>query len=125
VSGSSAYFVGAVVSYANELKRDLLRVSEDDLNAHGAVSAQVALAMARGARHALGTDVGYAVTGIAGPTGGTPQKPVGTVYIAVSSPLGDRVEHHLWDADRAGNKQRSAEAALRLMLREIARADEG
>jgi nicotinamide-nucleotide amidase len=119
VSGSSAYFVGTVVAYANRLKRDLVEVNEADLIAHGAVSAQVALAMARGARNALGTDIGYAVTGIAGPTGGTPQKPVGTVYIAVASPRGGRVEHHIWGADRAGNKQRSAEVALEMLLQEL------
>ncbi|MFH1085665.1 MAG: CinA family protein [Chloroflexota bacterium] len=119
VGGSSAYFVGAVVAYANHVKQALLSVPEATLAAHGAVSAEVALAMALGARQALGVGVAYAVTGIAGPTGGTPGKPVGTVFIAVSSPLGDAVERHVWASDRRGNKQRSAVAVLELLARQV------
>ena len=115
VPGSSKYFVGGVVAYANEVKRDLLGVPQDHLSRYGAVSREVALAMAEGIRRLLATDVGVAVTGIAGPAGGTPTKPVGTAYIAVSSPLGHEVRHHLWPSDRLGNKRRSAEAALSLL----------
>ncbi|MBC7234360.1 MAG: CinA family protein [Chloroflexi bacterium] len=118
--GSSDFFIGGVVSYANRIKRDLVGVSEELLIAHGAVSREVAQAMAEGVRRALRTEVGIAVTGIAGPTGGTPTKPVGTTYIAVSSPLGTVVQHHVWPHDREGNKRASARAALELLLRQIA-----
>lgn len=82
VSGVSGVFMGAVISYANEVKTNLLMVSEDDLASHGAVSEVVASTMARGARTTLGTSVGIGITGIAGPSGGTKDKPVGTVCIA-------------------------------------------
>lgn len=119
ISGSSAYFIGAIVAYANQAKMDLLNVPAALLVKHGAVSQEVALAMARGVRRTLRTDVGVATTGIAGPTGGTPQKPVGTVYIALSSPLGEQVVHHVWDRDRLGNKCRSAKAALALLAEQL------
>ena len=119
ISGSSAYFIGAIVAYANQAKMDLLNVPAALLVKHGAVSQEVALAMARGVRRALRTDIGVATTGIAGPTGGTPQKPVGSVYIALSSPLGERVGHHVWDRDRLGNKCRTARAALALLAEQL------
>jgi len=119
--GSSEFFVGGVVAYANEVKRDILGVPDKLLAAHGAVSREVALAMARGIRRVLGTDVSVGVTGIAGPTGGTPKKPVGTVFVAVSSPLGDEVSHHLLACDRLGNKVRSAELALELLREQLRR----
>ena len=84
VPGSSRYFRGSVVSYANELKRQLLHVTAEALCDHGAVSREVALAMAEGARQLMGGDVAVAVTGVAGPDGGTDTKPVGTVHLAVS-----------------------------------------
>ncbi|MEA3408121.1 MAG: CinA family protein [Chloroflexota bacterium] len=115
VSGSSDYFVGGVIAYANRIKRDMLGVEERTLEAHGAVSEEVARAMARGVREALAADVGLAVTGIAGPTGGTLQKPVGTVFIAVSTPLQERAEHHRWSSDRLDNKRLSVEAVLSLL----------
>jgi PncC family amidohydrolase len=92
-------------------------VRHDTIFEHGAVSAETALEMARGARRALGADIGLSVTGIAGPTGGTPDKPVGLVYIALSTPTGERYERHVWDRDRSGNKALSAEAALELLRR--------
>jgi nicotinamide-nucleotide amidase len=85
VPGSSAWFVGGVVAYANEVKEQALDVPGDLLAAHGAVSEPVGRAMAEGVRHRLGADVGVGITGIAGPTGGTPEKPVGTVVIAVAT----------------------------------------
>ena len=88
VAGSSASFVGGVVAYADEVKRDELDVSEELLEEHGAVSAEVAAAMAEGARRHLGADVAVAVTGIAGPGGGTPDKPVGRVHLHASGPEG-------------------------------------
>jgi PncC family amidohydrolase len=115
LSGSSDFFLGGIIAYANEIKRDALGVPEDLLVAHGAVSSPVALAMAQGVRRALGVDVGVSVTGVAGPLGGTPEKPVGTVYIGVAGPEGERVCHYVWDRDREGNKRLSAQAALDLV----------
>jgi PncC family amidohydrolase len=119
IAGSSDYFIGGVISYANEVKERLLGVPREALRMHGAVSSQVALAMAQGARRLLGADAAVAATGVAGPSGGTASKPVGTVFVAVSSPLGDTWEQHLWTQDRRGNKRLSAEAGLRLLLRQL------
>jgi len=120
VAGSSTYFLGGIIAYANEAKCRLLGVPEALLARHGAVSQEVALAMAQGARQALGADMAIATTGIAGPSGGTPQKPVGTVYIAVSTPWGEVCRHYQWALDRLGNKLLSAKAGLRLLLEQIA-----
>ncbi|HHH82788.1 MAG TPA: CinA family protein [Chloroflexi bacterium] len=114
--GSSSYFLGGIVAYSNEIKERLLGVSPRSLEMHGAVSEQVALEMARGAQSALGADVGIAVTGIAGPGGGTPDKPVGLTWVAVSGPQGELVVEHRWRGGRAENKERSASAALKLAL---------
>jgi PncC family amidohydrolase len=119
IPGSSAYFLGGVVAYANKTKEQVLGVRRELLIAHGAVSREVALAMAQGVRRLLGADVGLAATGIAGPSGGTPQKPVGTVFIAVSGPLGDEVRRVLATFDREGNKRFSAEAALELLAEKL------
>jgi PncC family amidohydrolase len=116
VSGSSDYFAGALVTYSNELKEALADVPADVLAAHGAVSAQVARAMAEGARRRLGVDVAVSVTGIAGPDGGSAAKPVGLTYVGVADEEGVDVRRYVWDGDRAGNKRRSAEAALDLVL---------
>ena len=118
VPGSSSYLEGGVIAYSYEAKERLLGVHHDTLYEHGAVSAETALEMARGARKALGADIGIAVTGIAGPGGGLPGKPVGLVYIALSARTVERVEHFRWDSDREGNKELSAEAAL-AMLKEF------
>jgi nicotinamide-nucleotide amidase len=93
VAGSSRYFLGAIVSYANELKNELLKVPLPLLEAHGAVSQEVAEAMARGARSATKADLGIAVTGIAGPDGGTKEKPVGTVHVALCGPGSGELTH--------------------------------
>lgn len=90
VAGASAVFYGSVVSYDNSVKENLLSVSSDVLATVGAVSAECAMQMAKGARAAIGTDVSVSVTGIAGPGGGTPEKPVGTVYLGIDSPRGTR-----------------------------------
>lgn len=92
VPGSSRYFAGGVISYANEVKRDLLGVPQTMLTEHGAVSKPVAEAMAAGVRARLHTDWALAITGIAGPAGGTPDKPVGLVYVGLSGPPGTRVQ---------------------------------
>jgi len=115
VPGSSDYYEGGIVAYSYEAKERLLGVHHDTLYEHGAVSAETALEMARGARRALGTDIGISVTGIAGPSGGMPGKPVGLVYIALSARNFERVEHFVWDSDREGNKLRSSEAALTMV----------
>lgn len=91
ISGCSDVFLGGCVTYANEAKEKLIGVRHETLESHGAVSEQTAREMARGVRLALGADVGIATTGIAGPGGGTPDKPVGTVYIAVSTEKGEKV----------------------------------
>jgi PncC family amidohydrolase len=116
VPGSSDYFEGGIVAYSYDAKERLLGVHHDTLYEHGAVSAETALEMARGARRALGADIGIAVTGIAGPGGGMPGKPVGLVYIALSARAGERVERYVWESDREGNKLRSSEAALQMLV---------
>lgn len=117
VAGSSAYFDRGFVVYSNEAKQALLGVPEAVLRAHGAVSAACAEAMARGARERAGTDLGVSVTGIAGPDGGTPTKPVGTVFVGLADARGAVVERHRFDRDREGNKALSAVRALDLLRR--------
>jgi PncC family amidohydrolase len=121
VPGSSAYLVGAVIAYAYEAKVAALGVSWETLNQYGAVSEQTARAMARGAREKFSSTVGLAVTGIAGPGGGTPEKPVGLTYLALADTAGEIVEHHVWRGDRVQNKQQSAEAALVMLRRYLER----
>ncbi|HEY7142291.1 MAG TPA: nicotinamide-nucleotide amidohydrolase family protein [Methylomirabilota bacterium] len=117
VAGSSAYFERGFVVYSNEAKQALLGVPESVLREHGAVSAACAESMARGARERAGTDVGVSVTGIAGPDGGTPTKPVGTVFVGLADRQGAVVERHRFDRDREGNKALSAVRALDLLRR--------
>lgn len=116
IPGSSDYFAGSLVTYANEAKIVLADVPAQALEAHGAVSAQVAIAMAHGARRRLGVDLVVSVTGVAGPDGGTASKPVGLTYLAVADDAGDTVQRFVWDSDRTGNKRLSAAAALELLL---------
>ena len=116
ISGSSAYFRGSIVAYANEAKMGLLDVPGEVLAAHGAVSAQVARAMAEGARRRFDAAIGVGVTGIAGPGGGSEDKPVGLTYIAVASQDSAEVRRHVWQGDRDANKIASAEAALELLI---------
>jgi PncC family amidohydrolase len=119
VSGSSDYYKGGVIAYANEVKEKILHVAEKTLEEKGAVSAECALEMAKGVRKLLGSDVGIATTGIAGPTGGTPDKPVGLVYIALATK--DHVYHekHIFHGDREENKREAADAALEMLRRYI------
>ncbi|HEY8439757.1 MAG TPA: CinA family protein [Candidatus Limnocylindrales bacterium] len=116
VPGSSGYFVGGVVSYADAAKRDLLGVDPDVLAAHGAVSAQVARAMATGARDRFSASAAASVTGIAGPDGGTPEKPVGLTYIGVADAAGVDVRRVVWPGDREANRRDSAVAAIEALL---------
>lgn len=115
VPGSSAYFIGGVVAYANEVKEQVLGVSGETLSACGAISEETVREMARGARRLFDTDVAISATGIAGPTGGTPDKPVGLVYVALAAQDFERCEQHLWQGDRLENKRRTAEAALEML----------
>ena len=115
VPGSSAWVVGGVIAYDNAVKVQELGVAEDDLRAHGAVSEPVARAMARGVRERFKAGVGVAVTGIAGPSGGTPDKPVGTVVIAAVTPGGETVRTHNFPGDRATVRQHSVAAALNMV----------
>jgi PncC family amidohydrolase len=119
VPGSSAYFVGGFVTYSDELKREVVGVPHDVLAAHGAVSAQVAMAMATGGRARTGADLAVSVTGIAGPDGGSASKPVGLTYVAVADDLGVAVRRFVWTGDRTENKRRSALAALALLLERV------
>jgi len=121
VAGSSDYFLGCVVSYANSAKEGILGVSPQTLLAHGAVSAEAAAEMAQGARRVFGADVALSVTGIAGPGGGSPDKPVGLVYIHLSAAEAEIGGRFVWNSDRVGNKRLSAETALRLLIRYLAR----
>ena len=117
VAGSSDYFLGSAVTYANSAKQNLLGVRTETLLAHGAVSAETAAEMAQGARRIFGADIAASVTGIAGPGGAMPGKPVGLVHIHLSAAGAEIGERHVWDADRMGNKLLSAEAVLRLVTR--------
>ena len=119
VAGSSDYFAGALVTYSNDLKIALADVPSDLLEAHGAVSAEVAGAMAEGTRRRLAVDVAVAVTGIAGPDGGTADKPVGLTYVAVADRDGHAVRRRVWNDDRSTNKRLSAAAALELVLERV------
>ena len=116
-AGSSAYVEGGVVSYSNEAKMKLLGVREDTLIAQGAVSEATAAEMAQGALALFGADFALSVTGIAGPGGGTTEKPVGLTYLGLAGADGLlQVERRVWDSDRIGNKVASVEAALGMLL---------
>ena len=117
--GSSAWYLGGVVAYANELKIRLLGVPAEILAAHGAVSLETARAMAAGARAATGADFAVAITGIAGPAGGTPEKPVGLVFIGVAAPHGTATFKHHFSGSRAEIRQAATEAALRHLLEAV------
>jgi len=117
IPGSSDVFRGAIVAYANEVKAAQLGVSEAVLQEHGAVSEETAAAMAHGARERLGVDVAVAVTGVAGPDGGTEEKPVGLVYLHAAGPSGELARRLDFPGDRETIRQRSAVAALHLVRR--------
>jgi PncC family amidohydrolase len=116
VPGSSEYFLGGVVAYAYGAKERLLGVRHKTLYEFGAVSEQTAREMARGARREFSADIGLSVTGIAGPGGGMPEKPVGLAWAAVSARESDWEEMNIWESDREGNKMASAVGALTLLL---------
>jgi len=121
VAGSSQFLLGGVVAYANEAKEKILGVPAETLAEHGAVSEEVARAMARGARRLLGADLGLGITGIAGPGGATPAKPVGLVHIAVAGPWGETARRLVLDGERLANKRGFAQAALGLLIAYVRR----
>ncbi len=115
-SGSSAVFWGGVIAYSNDVKTGLLGVHEESIARWGAVSAQVALEMAQGARAAVGVEVALSTTGIAGPTGATAYKPLGLYYIGVAVPLESWCWRHQFGGDREENNRLAAQAALDHLL---------
>ena len=115
VPGSSAVYLGGVVSYANEVKSGVLGVKEETLSAVGAVSSETAAEMAAGARRLTGADIAVSVTGIAGPGGGTPEKPVGLVWFGIASNGGVRTEKALFSGDRARVREQAAVHALGIL----------
>ena len=117
VPGASDVFLGAVVAYANDVKQAELGVPADVLERHGAVSAETAQAMAAGARERLGADVAVAVTGVAGPGGGTAEKPVGLVHLHATSPDGELAQEFTLPSDRETIRRRSTVMALHLLRR--------
>lgn len=123
VPGASAVLAGGVVAYSNRAKSDLLGVPPELIEAHGAVSEPVARAMALGASRALAADCGVGITGVAGPGGGTEEKPVGTVHVAVAVEGRTACEKHVFAGDREAVRIRAAQAALVLLLRTLEGAE--
>jgi nicotinamide-nucleotide amidase len=119
IPGSSLYYKGSIISYDNSVKTDLLGVSADIIDKYGAVSSETVTKMAEGARRLLKTDYSIATSGIAGPDGGTDTKPVGTIWIAVSSDAGTLSEKRQYGTDRIININRFSVAALNLLWRQI------
>lgn len=117
--GSSAYFLGGVIAYADEAKRDELGVPAALLTRYGAVSREVALAMAEGARQRFGTSLAVSTTGIAGPDSDGSAKPVGLTYIAIASDWGKRCEEYMFTGDRWSNRKQATTQALELLLDEV------
>jgi len=121
VAGSSAYFLGSIIAYANEVKMQQLGVQKSTIEKYGAVSEEVAREMAEGVRQKLGTDYGLAFTGIAGPGGGSEEKPVGTVWIAVASAKGAVSKKFQFGDNRERNIQRAAVSGLGMLRKELIR----
>jgi nicotinamide-nucleotide amidase len=119
VPGSSAYFKGGVVAYWNDAKAALLGVPDEVLAEHGAVSEPTARAMAEGVRARFGTDLAVATTGISGPTGGTPEKPVGLVYVALATSAGSEVRELRLAFDRERNRRLTAQIAIDWVRRHL------
>ena len=115
--GSSDYFDRGVISYSNRSKIELLNVSENTLKKYGAVSREVAEAMSEGIRKKSKVDIGISTTGIAGPTGGTKKKPVGLVYISISTEKNTYVKKFNFSGDRIQNKKNACKAALNMLLK--------
>jgi nicotinamide-nucleotide amidase len=119
MAGASAYFQAGVVSYSNEAKVDILGVNAEDIARYGAVSEQVALQMAEGARRVGRSDYAIATTGIAGPSGGSAEKPVGTVWIGVATPVGSFAVLKNCGTDRGQIVQRATAYAIKLLYEQL------
>jgi len=119
VAGASEYFERGVVAYSNEAKEELLKVPRELIASYGAVSEEVVRAMAQGLRAQSGVEAALATTGIAGPTGGSEEKPIGTVYLACATAEGEKVEKHLFSGNRELIQERTAQAALLLLWRSL------
>jgi PncC family amidohydrolase len=115
IPGSSTYYLGSITAYAYEAKVRLLGVKWESLEKYGAVSEKVVLEMALGVRRTFAADIGVAVSGIAGPGGGTPEKPVGYTWIGLNTPYFETARQFTWNQDRLGNKALSADATLQLL----------
>jgi len=122
VPGSSVYFLGGIIAYSNDLKKCLLHVPAGLMDSQGAVSEAVAEAMAQGVIAATGSHCGISVTGVAGPDGGTLEKPVGTVWVGIALPSGTTSRLFTFSGDRAAVREQAAQAAMELFL-EAAKAD--
>jgi len=116
IPGSSEYFLGGIVAYSYQAKVDLLDVSWDTLNSKGAVSKETVIEMAIGGRKKLKADIVVSVSGIAGPGGGTPDKPVGTTWVGLATSTVNEARHFIWNGNREENKKLSSEAALQFVL---------
>ena len=125
VAGSSGYFLGGVVAYSNEAKSSLLDVPTSTLDAHGAVSAQVAKAMAAGAQARFGASLAASITGVAGPDGGSPEKPVGLTYVGLAKGAAIDVRRFTFAGDRAANREAAARAALEWLIEAAERVEAG
>lgn len=121
IPGSSGYFLLGVVTYANSAKERVIAVPHELIERHGAVSSEVAVAMAEGVRDLSGSHIAIATTGIAGPEGGTPEKPVGTVFIAIVSPAGSEAVRHCFAGSREAVREATTEAALLLLCNRLPR----
>jgi nicotinamide-nucleotide amidase len=119
IPGSSEYYLGGLVAYSNALKVEYLGIKPETIEAHGAVSEEVALQMAEGVRKRSGSDFGLATTGVAGPGGGSAEKPVGTVWIAVAGPQGSKAKRYHFGNHRQRNIRRSALMALDRLRKEV------
>ncbi len=116
VPGSSGYFVGGIIAYEYSAKERLLDVQRKTLDTYGAVSEQTVLEMARGVCLVLGADLGVSVSGIAGPGGGTPEKPVGLTWIGLHTPHGELARRYVWQGNRLAVKEQSSEQTLRIVV---------
>lgn len=116
ISGSSAFLIATMISYSNQAKTDILKVPASSIRKNGAVSAEVAKLMSRNVQKMFNTDFAVAITGIAGPTGGTSQKPVGTVFIAACGRKQLICEHHVFKGSRVQIKKQAADRALELLF---------
>jgi len=123
IPGSSEYYKGGIIAYSNEVKMKILGVKRETLESYGAVSEQTARQMAEGVKRVLETDVAIATTGIAGPGGGTKEKPVGLVYIGLATPEGVEARKFVFHGDRLQNKESFCNAALKMLLEYLEKLD--